>query len=165
MLMRGDEARVLAKGGNIGGRRAGQWSAATVVDGRGRALESFHEADSRVSIVEEGYVVAGAARPVFPQFGDHGDSWNIRSTPGSSVAHDAAGGRSIVGGAVGIGAQALAWNSWRIEPEIQEIGGRVGGLVAAGNVRVQHRDHLRLLEVAAEIGSNRGRAEESLFFA
>src|SRR5216683_7812439 len=52
MLVRGDEAHVFAKGRNVGGRRTGQRSAATVVDGRGRTLKGFHEADGGVSIVE-----------------------------------------------------------------------------------------------------------------
>src|SRR3979490_1887953 len=98
-------------------------------------------------------MVAGPTRPIFTEFGGHGDGWDVRATPGSDVAHDAPRRRGVVGRAVRIRAKPLACNSGGIQPEKPEIGGLVGGVVAARDIRVQHRDHFWLLEVTTKVGS------------
>jgi hypothetical protein len=136
MLVRRDEGRVFATGRYLGRRRAGQRSAAAVVDGRGRAFEGLHETDRGVALIEEGCMVTGAAWPIFAEFWGHGHAWDICTTPGSDIAHQAPSRRGVVSGAVGVGAAPLSWNARRIQAKILEISGHIGRLVTPRNVRV-----------------------------
>src|SRR5215469_18960476 len=112
MLVRGDEGRIFTKGRSLRRRSTRQRSyAATVVDRRGRALEGLHEADGRESPIDEGNVIAGPARAVFPQFWCHGKSGDIGAAPGTDIAHHPARRRGVVGAAVRIGAESFARNA------------------------------------------------------
>src|SRR5215469_1822423 len=111
MLVSSNEAGVLAKSRNLRWWRAREWSSATVVDWRRRALESLHEPHRRNPVVNERHVIAGAARPVLAQLGNHVQRRNVSATPGSDVSHDPAIGRCIVSRAVGVGTEAFAGDS------------------------------------------------------
>src|SRR6516165_6673449 len=112
MLVRGHERRIFAKGRYLRGRRTRQRSyAAAVVDRGGRALEGLHEADGRETVINEGNVIAGSARPVFPQFWRHGKSGDVCAAPSADIAHHATRRRGVVGGAVRICTKSLAGNS------------------------------------------------------
>src|SRR5215471_21826135 len=94
---------------------------------RRRALKCLHETNGRNPVVDEGYVIAGAAGPIFAQLWLHGEGWNVRSAPGSDITHDTAIRRSVVRGAVGIGAKTFTWNS----EEYKRKFWRVAGVFAA----------------------------------
>src|SRR6516164_5243318 len=143
MLMRGYIGCVFAKRRYLRGWRARQrGNAAAIVDRRRGAFEGLHEADGWESVIDKRDVVTGPAGAVFTQFWSHGHCWNIRAAPGADIAHHAAIGGCIVGSAVGIRAESLPRNTGGVKAEVKEIGGRVGRVVAPGNVRVQHRDHV-----------------------
>ena len=125
----------------------------------------FHEAHRRIPVADKRRVVAGPSRAVFAQQGLHGDRGYVRRAPSADVTHHPPRGRGVVGGASGairIGAAALAGDSGRVEAEMLEVSADVGGVVAAGDVGVEHGDDVRLFEITREVGGDGARAEQAL---
>ena len=162
MLVGSDESSGLYKtpvsGG--GGGHGKKWCRTAVVNGRRRSTSnlSIKRTAGKPLLMKETWSLA-SPRPILAQLWRHGDRGNVCAAPGSDITHDAARRREVSSvvpsGSVGSRSREFPMT---IQAEHLEVGSLVGGFIAAGNIRVQHRDHFRILEVATEVGCNLARA-------